>query len=258
MPGFPVPHHLLELAQIHVHWVGDTRYMIHARYIASVHGYDFSLLPKAEFYVAGESMLLSFFKYFMAEIQVPTQQWYLEIQSTVGAPLLKKFHAGPDNQWSPGPTSLSRQPHWLFPWLVKVKVTQSCLTLCDPMDYTVHGILQARILDWVATSFSGGSSQPMDRTQVSHIADRFFTVWATRETREYWSRWPFPSSVDLPNPAIKLGSPALQADSLPAELPGKSPIGTWLYNQHENAWSLAHFLYCYLSLWGKNCQKEGL
>ena len=46
--------------------------------------------------------------------------------------------------------------------LSEVKVTQSCLTLCDPMDYTVHGILQARILEWVAFPFSKGSSQPKD------------------------------------------------------------------------------------------------
>ena len=58
---------------------------------------------------------------------------------------------------------------------VKVKVAQSCLTLCDPMDYTVHGILQARILEWVAFPFSRGSSQPRDQAQVSHIADGFFT-----------------------------------------------------------------------------------
>ena len=58
---------------------------------------------------------------------------------------------------------------------VKVKVTQSCLTLCDPMDYTVHGILQARILEWVAFPFSRGSSQPRDQTQVSHIAGKFLT-----------------------------------------------------------------------------------
>ena len=58
---------------------------------------------------------------------------------------------------------------------VKVKVTQLCLTLCDPMDYTVHGILQARILEWVTILFSWGSSQPRDRTQVSYIAGRFFT-----------------------------------------------------------------------------------
>ena len=57
---------------------------------------------------------------------------------------------------------------------VKVKVAQSCLTLCDPMNYTVHGILQARILEWVAFPFSRGSSQPRDQTQVSPIAGRFF------------------------------------------------------------------------------------
>ena len=44
----------------------------------------------------------------------------------------------------------------------KVKVAQSCPTLCNPMDYTVHGIVQARILEWVAFLFSGGSSQPRD------------------------------------------------------------------------------------------------
>ena len=52
----------------------------------------------------------------------------------------------------------------------EVKVTQSCLTLCEPMDYTVHGILQARILEWVAFSFSRGYSQPRNWTGVSCIA----------------------------------------------------------------------------------------
>ena len=65
--------------------------------------------------------------------------------------------------------------------VVKVKVAQSCPTLCDPMDYTVHGILLARKLEWVAFPFSRGSSQPRDQTQVSLIAARFFTSWATRE-----------------------------------------------------------------------------
>ena len=64
---------------------------------------------------------------------------------------------------------------------MKVKVTQSCPTLCDPRDYTVHGILQAGILQWVA----------------------------------------FPCSRDLPDPGIEPESPALQADSLPTELLGK-------------------------------------
>ena len=64
---------------------------------------------------------------------------------------------------------------------VKVLVAQLCLTLCDPMDYrppgpSVHGILQARILEWAVIPFSRGSSQPRDLTQVSCIASRFFTV----------------------------------------------------------------------------------
>ena len=58
---------------------------------------------------------------------------------------------------------------------MKVKITQLCSTLCDPMDYRVHGILQARILKWVAFPFSRGSSQPRDRTQVPIIAGGFFT-----------------------------------------------------------------------------------
>ena len=56
-----------------------------------------------------------------------------------------------------------------------VKVAQSGLTVCNPMDYVVPGILQARILEWVAFPFSRGSSQPRDRSQVSHIAGKFFT-----------------------------------------------------------------------------------
>ena len=55
------------------------------------------------------------------------------------------------------------------------------MTLCDPMDYTVHGILQARILEWVAFPFSRGSSKLRDQTQVSCIAGRFFTRGVTRE-----------------------------------------------------------------------------
>ena len=66
------------------------------------------------------------------------------------------------------------------------EVTQSCPTLCDPVDcsppgYSIHGILQARILEWIAISFSRGSSRPRDRTQVSCIASRRFNLWATSE-----------------------------------------------------------------------------
>ena len=59
--------------------------------------------------------------------------------------------------------------------IMKVNVAQSCQTLCDPVDYTVHGILQARILEWVAFPFCRGSSQVRDRTQVSRTAGGFFS-----------------------------------------------------------------------------------
>ena len=71
---------------------------------------------------------------------------------------------------------------YTFTFLVLVVlVAQSCPTLCDPMYYSppgfsVHGILQARMLEWVAISFSRGSSGPKNQTQVSCIAGRFFTV----------------------------------------------------------------------------------
>ena len=70
-----------------------------------------------------------------------------------------------------------------------VLVAQLCLTVCNPMDCSppgssVHGTLQAKILEWVATSFSRGCSQPRDWTQVTFIASRFFTIWATRETHK--------------------------------------------------------------------------
>ena len=69
---------------------------------------------------------------------------------------------------------------------MKVKVAQLCPILCDPVDYTVDGILQARILEWVAFPFSRESSQPRDQTQFC-IAGGFVTSWATREAQEYWS-----------------------------------------------------------------------
>ena len=69
---------------------------------------------------------------------------------------------------------------------VKVSAAQLCPTLCNPKDCSpsvssVHGTLQARILEWVTIPFSRGSSWPRDRTQASCIASGFFTIWATRE-----------------------------------------------------------------------------
>ena len=82
------------------------------------------------------------------------------------------------------------QPSVLICKPLKVKseseVTQSCPTLCDPVDcslpgFSIHGILQARILEWVTTSFSRGFSPPRGGTSVSCIGGRRFTLWATRE-----------------------------------------------------------------------------
>ena len=68
---------------------------------------------------------------------------------------------------------------------MKVKVRQSCPTPCNPMDYTVHEILQARILEWVAFPFSRGSSQPRNQTGISCIAGEFFTNWAIKEALNF-------------------------------------------------------------------------
>ena len=77
--------------------------------------------------------------------------------------------------------------------VMKVLVTQSSLTLFNPMDcspwgFSIHGTLQARILEWVAKPFSRGTSWPRDLTQVSCIVSRFFTIWAS---------WPRKSSAYL-------------------------------------------------------------
>ena len=72
-------------------------------------------------------------------------------------------------------------PELFYMYVMKVPVAQSCLTLCDPMDFrspgsSVHGILQARTLECIAISFSRGSSRRRDQTQVSRIAGRRFTI----------------------------------------------------------------------------------
>ena len=136
--------------------------------------------------------------------------------------------------------------------------------LCDPTvsslpGSSVHGIPQARLLEWIAMTFSRRSSWSKDQTCISYvswIAGGFFSHWATWEAlipvwsevkslsrvqlfatpwtvayqapqsmgfsrQEYWSGLPFPSPGDLPNPGIEPGSPTLQADALPSEPPGK-------------------------------------
>ena len=104
----------------------------------------------------------------------------------------RKYHAFPRNL----PSCWKNKTHTfenninILPILTNLSISvvaQSCLTLCDPMNCrppgsSVHGILQARILKWLAISFSRGFSQPRDWTWVFPITGRCFTLWATRET----------------------------------------------------------------------------
>ena len=110
--------------------------------------------------------------------------------------------------------------HNVVNWLSFPLKLLSCVRLCDPMGCSlpgssVHGIFQARTLEWVAISFFRGSSRPRDWTWVSRIVGRRFTIWATREalnwlypntkekTKKYWNRLPFSTPGDLPNPGIE-------------------------------------------------------
>ena len=86
-----------------------------------------------------------------------------------------------------------------------MKVAQLCLTLCDLMDHTVHGILQVRILDWVAYPFSSGSFWPRNRTRVSCIAGRLFTNWAIREAWcMHTTKWNICMHTNKQNPSCSV------------------------------------------------------
>ena len=114
------------------------------------------------------------------------------------------------------------------------KSLQSCPTLCDPIDGSptdspVPGILQTRILEWVAISFFNVWKWKVKVKSLSCVWLLAIPWTAAYQAppsmgfsrQEYWSVLPFPSPGDLPNPGIEPGSPALQADALPSEPPGK-------------------------------------
>ena len=102
---------------------------------------------------------------------------------------------------------------------VKVKVTQSCPTLCDPMDYTVHGILQS--MEWLPIAFSRVSSQPRDWTQISLTLQADSLPAGPPGKPNNTGMGSLSLLQGLPDPGIEPGSPSLQEDSLPAELPRK-------------------------------------
>ena len=103
----------------------------------------------------------------------------------------------------------------------EVKVAQSCPTLSDPVDNTVHGILQARILEWIAVPFSRGSPKPGIEPRSLHCRQILYQLSHQGSPRILeWEA--ILSPADLPDPGNKTGSPTLQADSLPAQPQGKS------------------------------------
>ena len=129
--------------------------------------------------------------------------------------------------------------------------TQSCPTLCDPMDCSllgssVHGILQARILEWVAFPSPGHLPNPGSNPDLPHCRQILYHL-SHQGNQEYWSGWPIPSPGDLPEAGIKLWSPALQADSLPAELPGKPYSGLLPFDSFLcsllNVWTLVPLIF---------------
>ena len=140
----------------------------------------------------------------------------------------------------------------------KVLVAQSCPTLCNPTDCSppgssVHGILQVRILEWVAIYFFRGSSLPRDWTQVSCIADRLFTVWATEEDPPWRRAW-------QPTPVLPgefHGQRSLAGYSPWG--PKKSDTTEWLTLTAEN--QSEHFPNCcwqWQLSWGKQKKKKKL
>ena len=123
---------------------------------------------------------------------------------------------------------------WSFSIRSKVKVVQLCPALCSPVAYIVHGILQARILEWVAFPFSRGSSQPRDWTQVSHIAGRFFTTASPGKPKATFSSVRFSRSVvsdslqphesQHARPSCPSPAPGFHSDSCPSSQWGHPAI----------------------------------
>ena len=107
-------------------------------------------------------------------MQVEKQQLQLDMEQQTGSKSVKDYVK-------------AIYCHSAYLTFMQTEVAQSCPTLCEPIDCSlpgssVHGIFQAIVLEWIAISFFRRSSQPRARTQVSHIVDRRFTIWATRKS----------------------------------------------------------------------------
>ena len=108
---------------------------------------------------------------------------------------------------------------------------------CSPPGSSVHGIFQARILEWVAVFLSRVSSQHRDQTHISHISGGFFTVWATREAQEYWNGLPCPPSRESSQPRDPTQVSCI-AGRLLAEPPGKPMENQIPENRAKKEWKV--------------------
>ena len=125
-----------------------------------------------------------------------------------------------------------------------MKVTQLCLTVCDSMDYTVYGILQVRILEWVAFPFSRGSSQPRDQTQVSRIAGQILYQLSNKGSPRILEWVAYPFSIESSQPRNRTGVSFIAGRFFTNWAMRKAlPPLSWLYNSF---WIPAYFLLLYL------------
>ena len=148
-PGLPVHHELPEHTQTDVHWsVMPSNHLILCRPLLLL----FSVFPSIMVFSSELTLPIRWPKCWTFSFSIPVNIGFF----TTSAP------------WKAHVVHVKRK-------------SACCVPLCDPMDSTVYGILQARILERVAFPFSRGSSQPRNRIQASHIAGRLFTTWATRE-----------------------------------------------------------------------------
>ena len=132
----------------------------------------------------------------------------------------------------------------------------SCLWLCDPMDYSppsssVHGIFQARLLEWVAILFWRGSSRPRNQTRVSCIAGRFFTAWATREANGWVRDLFFKSSA--PPAGLNAGSKGksgINEASQEVQMIKNLPEIHFLFTFQFLVWGREHWENSRVGFWG--------
>ena len=194
-PGLPVYHQLPESTQTHVHWVSDAIQASHP--VIPFFSCLQSFLASGSFQMS--QLFRSGAKVLEFQLQHQSFQWTprtdllyaglfgspcspRDSQESSPIPQFKSINSSVLNfLYSPTLTSMC-----VCVCVCVCEVAQSCPTLCDPVDCSppgssIHEILQARILKWVAISFSRGSSRPRDRTQAFLFAGRHFNLWATRE-----------------------------------------------------------------------------